>query len=420
GQGMANKILISEIAAPSGVTAEEDFSLSYKVTNNDTREIKNLQLNYEHTEAIVAKKNSRVYLDLAPGESKVVRVDLKAKKDVPEGTVHTYINAIVGADQSEKNVAREYVGIYFNTDDKMSKANRPKLIIEKYEYGGKVKAGEEFDLVLDIKNTSATQYTKNIKIILTSSDGVFTPVNSSSSLFIERIAPGATEQATMRYKAKSDASVQIYTVGVKMEYEDGDGKAFDAQNNPFSESENLSLYVVQDAVLSVNDPFINPEIYVGDRFDVDVQFYNEGKAKIRNLKVKIEGIAVRENSYYVGNFEPGQNDVFSVSLTAEEEGEVSGKFIFEFETPTGEMQTIEKEIMYYVMPAADRPQVNDHDPMKPMDDGTSQEDEKKTDWSLYAWIGAGILVAAVAVFVIISKNKKKKQSLKALEEMFDE
>lgn len=421
GAGAAShKIVISDIVAPSSVVEEQDFSVSYKVKNEGENAIKNLQINYEHTESFVAKKNSRVYVDLAPGESKDIRVDLKAKKGIQEGTVHTYINAMMEFEGAEKSIQKEYVGIYANVEDeKASRANRPKLIIQKYEYGGRVKAGEEFDLVLDIKNTSTAQYTKNIKLILTSADGTFTPVNSSSSLFIERIAPGDTAQVKMRYKAKADAGVQIYTVGVKMEYEDGDGKAFDAQNNPFSESENLSLYVVQEAVLSVNDPFINPEIFVGDRFDVDVQFYNEGKAKIRNLKVKIEGIPVRENSYYVGNFDPGQNDTFSVSLTAEQEGEVSGKFVFEFESPTGELQTIEKEIIYYVLPETDRPSITDEMGNIPGGDMEKPE-EKQTDWTLYMWIGAAVLVVALIIVITVIKNRKKKRNLKALEEMFDE
>lgn len=417
-----NKVTISDIVAPDSIEGEEDFFVSFNVRNDGQKELKNLQINYDHAGLFIAKKNSKVYIDLAPGETKSIQVDLKGKKDTAEGTAHNYISAIIEVDGAEKTIQKEYVGIYSKQekkDDKISQANRPKLIVQKYEYGDRVKAGEEFDLILDIKNTSATQYTKNIKIILTSSDGTFTPVNSSSSLFIEKIAPGEVAKAKMRYKSKADSAVQIYNIGVKMEYEDGDGKAFDAQNNPFSESETLSLYVVQDAVLSVNDPFINPEIYVGDRFDVDVQFYNEGKAKIRNLKVKIEGIPVRENSYYVGNFEPGQNDVFSVSLTAEEEGDVTGKFVFEFESPTGEIQTIEKEIYYYVLSASERPTENSGN-TDVGEVGRSQPEESKTDWSLYIWIAAGVLIFVLIIIIVIVKKRKKMRNLKALEEMFDE
>lgn len=421
GKGVeSHKIVISDIVAPSSVVEEQDFSVTFKVKNEGEKEIKDLQINFEHTESFVAKKNSRVYVDLAPGESKDIQVDLKVKKGIAEGTVHTYINATAELDGAAKSIQKEYVGIYANAkDDKVSRGNRPKLIIQKYEYGGRVKAGEEFDLVLDIKNTSTSQFTKNIKLIFTSSDGTFTPVNSSSSLFVDKIAPGDVAQVKMRYKTKVDADVQIYTVGVKMEYEDGDGKAFDAQNNPFSESENLSLYVVQEAILSVNDPFINPEIYVGDRFDVDVQFYNEGKVKIRNLKVKIEGIPVRENSYYVGNFDPGQNDTFSVSLTSEEEGDVTGKFVFEFESPTGEIQTIEKEISYYVLPASDRP-VDRNDGANVPGGDVEKPVENKANNSLYMWIVAAVLLVVLIIVIVVVKNRKKKRNLKALEEMFDE
>lgn len=418
---ISDEIKITDIKFPETVHAEQDFKVNFKVSSTASKELKKIRIDYDHTEAFVAKKNSRVYMDLKPGETKEVEVSLRAKKEIAEGTVHTYILAAIDTGGSEKTVAKEYVGIFAKAkeDEKISAANRPKLIVAKYEYGGKAKAGEDFDLVLHIKNTSETQYTKNIKVTLTSSDGVFTPINSSSSLFVESIAPGATAQAVMRYNTKADAAVKIYNVGVKMEYEDGEGKAFDAKNNPFSETEELSLYVVQDAVLSVNDAFINPEIFVGDRFDIDIPFYNEGKAKISNLKVKIEGVAVRENSYYVGNFEPGQNDTFSVSVSAEEEGEVNGKFIFEFESPTGEIETIEKEFSYYVRPASERPSRNNMPQQNP-EPSEEQPEQKPVDWLLIGGIAVAGLIVLFVVYRVVRKKRAQKQSLKALEEMFDE
>lgn len=421
-----DKIKITDIVAPETVLPEQEFDISYVVTNLSSVPVKKMFMAYEHPEGFIAKKNSRTYVDLLPGESKQVTMTMIAKKGIQDGTVHAFITAtlgIVGEDKvvTEKVVSKEYVGVYVyapEKDDKASASNRPKLIVEKYEYGGSAKAGEEFDLVLHIKNTSATQHTKNIKIVLSSSDGIFTPVNTSSSIFVNGIAPGETEKVVMRYKTKMDAAVQIYTVGVKMDYEDGEGKAFDAQNNPYSESENLSIQVVQDAVLSVNDPFINPEIYVGDRYDIDLQFYNEGKAKISNLKVRIEGIAVRENSYYVGNFDPGANDTFSVSLVAEEEGEVFGTFIFEFENPMGEIEKIEKEIQYYIMPAADRPK--DNSSVVPGMEDEQPAEENKIDWTLIAMIGGGVLAVILVAVVVVFKKRKRQQSIKELEEMFNE
>lgn len=423
-ENFVNKILISDLQIPEVVFPEKEFEITYTVTNQSSLALEKMLLSYEHPDSLIAKKNSRAYLDLLPGETKSVTMTMIPRKGTPEEMLHTYLTATVtfrtaeGA-KEEKEAAKEYVGVYVKgiDEDKLSTANRPKLIVAKYEYGGSAMAGKEFDLELHIKNTSETQHTKNIKVVLTS-DGTFTPVNTSSSIFIDAIGPGETKIAKIRYKTKLDAGVQIYSVGVKMDYEDGKGNAFDAKNNPFSETENLSLQVVQDAVLSIGDPFINPEIYVGDRYDIDVPFYNEGKAKISNLKVRIDGVAVRENSYYVGNFDPGQNDVFSVSLTAEEEGDVSAVFVFEFENPMGKVETIEKELNYYIMPASDRPSPSD-DGM-PISPEMQEPDSNPTDWTLIlSIVGGAVLAVAIAVIVLV-KRRKRMNHMKELQEMFDE
>ncbi len=416
----SNQITLSEISYPASVEQEKDFAIKYKVTNNTDRELKKVVVQYDHPDVLVAKKDSKVVIDLAPGETKEVSALMRVRKGTVENTYHTNLLAYVGG--SETPAAKEYVGIYVlpePDDSKVSKANRPKLIIESYEYGGSAKAGEEFELIMNVKNTSIAQYTKNIKIVL-SSDGTFTPVNSSSSIFVDSIAPGETKKVSIKLRTKADAAVQIYTIGVKMDYEDGEGKAFDAQNNPFTESENLSVQVIQDAVLSLNGPFMEPEMYVGDRYYIDVQYYNEGKARITNLKIKIEGVPVRENSSYIGNFDPGQNDNFSFAFTPEEEGEYSGKLIFEYQNPVGEIETKELEFSCFVLPASEKPQpdnggINPNIPENPDTDGTGA-----VNWTLILGIAGGVVLAAIIIAAVVAKNRKRAQSIKDLESAFEE
>lgn len=413
-----SQIVISDISYPSSVAQERDFEIKYKVTNKSDEDLSGVVVQYEFPETFVAKKDSKVVLDLKAGESREIAVLMRARKGTTENTYHTNLLAYLGG--SETPAVKEYVGIYVleEEDAKVSKANRPKLIVEDYEYGGSAKAGEEFELVMNIKNTSANQYTKNIKIVL-SSDGTFTPVNSSSSIFVDGIAPGETKRVGIKLRTKADAAVQIYKIGVKMDYEDGEGKAFDAQNNPFSESEDLSVQVIQDAILSLNGPFMAPTMYVGERYYINAQYYNEGKARVTNLKVKIEGVPVMENSSYIGNFEPGQSDEYSISFTPEEEGEFQGKLIFEYQNPVGEIEVKELDFSYFVLPASEKPAENLEGgdmpfPMQP------EEEASGTNWTLILGIALGVLVLAGIVAAFVAKNRKYARRMIELESMFEE
>ncbi len=415
----AGNLELVDVIYPAQVAEAQDFNVLYKIKNNSNKTLSGIVANFQYDNTVfVAKKDSKVFVEPIPaGETREVVVNMAARKDIANDTHHCYIVLKNGEAEKAPELLKEYVGIY--VDSTHGSGNRPKLIVEKYDYGKKAKAGEDFDLVLYIKNTSETQATKNIKISLTSADGVFVPVDSSSSLYIDYIGPGETKTATMRYKTKIDAEVKIYSVGVKMEYEDGNGKAFDAKNNPFSEEESLSLFVYQDTVLSVGDPMMDFEVYAGDSMNIDIEFYNEGRSKMTNLKVRVEGVPVRENSYYVGNFDAGQNDSFSITIDETEEGDYEGKFIFEYQNPMGEKGTKEVPFAYFVMPASEKPNPKQGE-MDMMPSVEDDEENKAIDWTMWGMIGGGALLLLIIVIVVIRKHKKKMQNLKELEDVLNE
>lgn len=422
-----NSVQIKEIKAPARVNPQEQFELSFKLKNESEKDIENITLVTAYSEeAFLAVDNSRIAVEkLAKGEEKTFKVLLQAKKDVKMETYHFFVTAnLPGNGEEMIQLDRKFASVFLYVNEKEKDEdtlNKPKLIVTHYEYGGRVLAGEEFDLVMDIKNTSTIQATKNIKIVTTSSDNVFIPVNSSNSTYVEYIGPGETKRISVRLKSKADASVQIYPVQVKMDYEDGQGRAQDSKNNPFSETETLSLSVYQIPVITAGDPIMDSMFYEGGKINIDIEFYNEGKTKVTNLKVKVEGVDAREMSYYVGNFEPGQRDTFSVQGNAGTQGDYTGKFIFEYQDLNGEPFTKEVEFSYYVGSAEKGGGMGGNDVPGGFDDiiipMPGMEEEQQTNWWLYGGIGVGAIALIVVAVAIIRKRKRRKQVLRDLEDM---
>ena len=410
-------LAIYDVKAPVSVKAGENYEVTFTAKNEGNTTIGTADLTYDYPEMFIAKSASKVVLkNLAPGASQTVTFKMMAKADTPTENYHTYIKATyvpVGGSSETADTIQEYVGIYVEgtTEDAGSK---PKLIIDNYEYGGDYAfAGQDYPLTLFIKNTSSSEGTKNIKVTLTSEDNVFTPVDSSSSFFIASIGPGQVYEHTIYLKTKIDASVKIYTITAKMQYEDSEGNAYDANKTPYEESEVLSVAVAQPVRLETADIIVPFEIYSGQPFYIEQEFYNMGKSTMYNMMVKLEGVETNEGSYFVGNFEAGKSEYFSAQAFAYELGTFEGKLVYTFEDALGTVSTLEKPFSYTVM---EMPAVDPGDGGFPVDPGLPVEEEKGIEpWKIAIAAGAVLLVAGL-IFRKIRKAKKLKKELEELDE----
>jgi len=410
-------LAIYDVKAPVSVKAGENYEVTFTAKNEGNTTIGTADLTYDYPEMFIAKSASKVVLkNLAPGASQTVTFKMMAKADTPTENYHTYIKATyvpVGGSSETADTIQEYVGIYVEgtTEDAGSK---PKLIIDNYEYGGDYAfAGQDYPLTLFIKNTSSSEGTKNIKVTLTSEDNVFTPVDSSSSFFIASIGPGQVYEHTIYLKTKIDASVKIYTITAKMQYEDSEGNAYDANKTPYEESEVLSVAVAQPVRLETADIIVPFEIYSGQPFYIEQEFYNMGKSTMYNMMVKLEGVETNEGSYFVGNFEAGKSEYFSAQAFAYELGTFEGKLVYTFEDALGTVSTLEKPFSYTVM---EMPVVDPGDGGIPVDPGLPVEEEKGIEpWKIAIAAGAVLLVAGL-IFRKIRKAKKLKKELEELDE----
>lgn len=412
------ELAIKNIKVPDVIVPNEAFEVSCELVNEGDILLEKAEASIEYPNEFTSKATSKkIVKNLKPGATSIVTFNLMAKSDTKSDSYSGYISVKYIADGDTEDSAQtiqDYVGLIV---DGSSGTSKPKLIIENYEYGGEhVLAGEPYNLKLFIKNTSTASATKNIKVTLTSEENVFTPVDSSSSFFIPKIGAGEIYEHNIQLKTKIDAAVKIYPLTIKMEYEDGKGNAYDAQEKPFEESESLSVAVAQPVRLETAELIIPFENYVGQPFYIEQEFYNMGKSIMYNTMVKLEGPESSSSSYFVGNFEAGRSEYYSAEAIANEEGTFEGKLIYTFEDALGNVSTHEEPFSYTVVGAPAFDEYGD------MNGGMGEEfpmEEPKSGLPVdKIVIGVIALVVIVGGFIFRKKRKKRKleMELEALDE----
>ena len=187
-----------------------------------------------------------------------------------------------------------------------------------------------------------------------------------------------------------------YFLNINMTYEDRSGNTYNA-------TDVISIPVMQETRLVVDDIIAPPELYAGMQNGVNVEFYNMGKTTLNNLRVSAEGDfdTMESTSYYVGNMESGRSDSYNFSFIPRGAGQMEGKLVFRYEDASGNEQLLEKEFSFEIM---DMPVWNDDFmPIEEFDEGQSS-----VPWYVILII---IVVVAVGVIVFLKKRRKKKMDL---------
>ncbi|HKL42562.1 MAG TPA: hypothetical protein VJ962_08295 [Clostridia bacterium] len=413
-------LVVSNLTYDREITTGRDLNITFDLENKGAIDFEKVEIELDYPSQMISKTPKKIILeDFQSGtQSKgnyTILVDEKVSSD--NYNFFVKVKAYPDASNSENFYTEEqYFGVFVKGG---SEKGRPKLIVDNYSFEGEnVLAGEEFPLKLFIKNTSDTQSVKNIKVSFSSADNVFMPVNASSSFFIDGIGSNQIHEKEIILKTKRDASVKSYNLTVKMEYEDSEGNAYDSEGMLYSESDDLSISVLQPIRLETSDIMLPNQFFVGTPANLEVEFYNMGRSSMNNMMVKAEGDFDLQNaSYFKGTFQEGGNDYFSTTIIPTKEGPAEGKIIFSFEDAIGNVSEIEETFTINAMPAAEMPQ-NDFGPggRPDMPNPNEMEDPNQGPNKLIL-IGLALLVGIIALVVFLKKRKKRK--LKKLMEFDD-
>lgn len=299
--------------------------------------------------------------------------------------------------------------------------SQPRIIVTGFETEpAEIYAGDIFTLTVHVKNTSADTAVNNVLFDLqaveggtetstgqiTNSYASFLPTSGSSSIYVERMPAGSSQDLKIEMQAKADLSQKPYVVTVKMKY-DTDLKA------DLTDEAKVSIPVKQESKYDSSTPEINPaSIMVGEQSNVMFQIYNTGKTTLYNVQVKFEADSVEGGDTFIGNLEPGATgnvDAMVTGIAATmDDGTVKAVITYEDDAGNQTRNELDVNIMVSDMPMDGG---MDMEPMMPEE----PEKEGPGAWAI-AGIVVGVLAAAGAAAAAVMKLRKKKKAAKLLAE----
>lgn len=407
------------------IKAGESSDIKIIAKNTSDSDIKNIKLDINIDGGLKFLTPYKIIIDNLPtNQEKSFVFKIHAPKSTEKGTYP--ITALVSSVNSSNSSIADISGVVVDRDAGSSSNSKPKIIIDKYDYGSDyIKAGSEFDVNVSFLNTSSNLSINNVKVQMESEEGVFVPVNATNSFFFKEIKPLQNATKTIRFKSKADAKVKLYTLTFKLEYEDETGKAYDEKGNLFTSTEIVTVNVKQDVRLEINQVKLPESLNVGNKSSLEVEYFNMGKAPLYNLIVKLEGdFDKTDTSSYVGNFESSKSEYFSTTITPTKEGVTKGKLIFEFEDETGEKLKKEKEFEFNAIQNTNEfaglndQTVENNNPNVPNE---SQNPSEAGGFNIISFILSPIVLAvlaliAIVVTIIVLKRKKAKRLQELMEE----
>ncbi len=383
---------ITNISIPSEVTGQSEFLLSFEVHNNNSADLKNVKINADIPEGLLNKTRSTFIESVIPaGSSKDYSISLFAEDGAKEKTYPIKISLSSGDSSNSGADVIQYASVYINGT---SGSKSPQLMVDSYSYGGtSVQAGDEFVLSLSLYNTSGSHTLSNIKVALSSEEGTFIPVNSSNSFYVDTLGKKERIDQYVHLSVKPDAEQQTTALNVKMSYEDGAGNAFESEDT-------ISIPVMQETRLEVDDIIAPPELYAMMQSYISVEFYNTGKTMLSNLRVSAEGDfdTMESTNYFVGNMESGKSDSYDFGFTPRQGGTMEGKIIFTYEDASGDEQILERPFSFQVM-----------EEMPVFDPGMMPDEAAAGGGSKLPWIIAAILALLAGGGVFAWKKIRKKK-----------
>ncbi len=273
-------------------------------------------------------------------------------------------------------------------------------------------AGETFDVVLTLRNTSEDMYLQNLQLSYTSEEDALRPVSGTNIEYIDRIDAGAIQEQRLKVTAKPDLENSSVKLDVAIDFED---KKLNAQTATLS----ALINVKQVQRIELDDPTLpTGEVLAGDTYEVSMGVFNMGKTMAYNVKVT----AVPENkenvsagtSYYIGNMDPGASKVAELSMVPLLEGEYKADLVVTYETVDGKPTELKKPLTFSVTPVDSM----EYDNMDTSEWGNEPIEPEKPSamaimamlpWQIYA--GAGALIVLLIAMLGVSARKRRMREL---------
>lgn len=369
--------------------------------------------------------------DMESGQMVTVPYSMMVRENVKSGffPIHYLVTyrEEEGGEFSEPVDKVFYVRVKGKDDDELSAdageqdRTKARIIVDSFEtIPAEIYAGQPFELRVRMKNASSDVAASNIMFTFASEEventPIFTSESGSTSVVVNNMAPGATADLSMVFKAAPTAEQKSYRMTIQEQYDSPEFKNA-------KEEVKIALPVKQEPRLNTSTIDVMPDaIEVGSETNVMFGINNTGKVILYNVMARFEADSIQSADAYVGNIKPGETGNVDTMLTAiaptTDDGKV--KIIISYEDENGVVSETEKEMLLNVSEAFSD---DGMDGMDGMDNGMDADADAAQAGGA-GRIAPMLVIAAlvgVGVGVVVWKRKKKKiAEEKALEGELEE
>ena len=215
----------------------------------------------------------------------------------------------------------------------------PHIIVSQYDYGGtQVSAGNTIDLQLTFSNTSRHYDLDNIIMKITTGDG-FAITSSSNTYYFDSLNVNEDITKTISLQASPSAEAQSYPINIEFSFQ----YIANDQRVSGTSSESISIPVTQLDRFSVDEIQTPTSIYVGDEYEISVNFVNLGKNIVYNVTAQLEGNMQNSGERnFIGNVASGTEDSADFYVTPTEAGMLEGQIVISYEDSNMNVKQVAK------------------------------------------------------------------------------
>ena len=365
--------------------------------------------------------------DMEPGQMVTVPYSMMVREDVKSGffPIHYLVTyrEEEGGEFSEPVDKVFYVRVKGKDDDELSAdageqdRTKARIIVDSFEtIPAEIYAGQPFELRVRMKNASSDVAASNIMFTFASEEventPIFTSESGSTSVVVNNMAPGATADLSMVFKAAPTAEQKSYRMTIQEQYDSPEFKNA-------KEEVKIALPVKQEPRLNTSTIDVMPDaIEVGSETNVMFGINNTGKVILYNVMARFEADSIQSADAYVGNIKPGETGNVDTMPTAiaptTDDGKV--KIIISYEDENGVVSETEKEMLLNGSEAVSDDGMDGMDGMDNGMDADADAAQAGGAGRIAPMLVIAALVGAVAGVVVWKRKKKKIGEEKALED----
>lgn len=246
-----------------------------------------------------------------------------------------------------------------------------------------VKAGEDFEAIVTLKNTSTTKSVQNMVVTVSVPSSDFELKNESNTIFVGNLGCGKTTDISLIVHVSKSVIDGNYPFEVAVNYDD-------PKANTLSSSGVFQVTVEQSLSVKLTMPGVQKEMTVGDTIPMTFQVMNLGRSSIYNVRcdVACNGLSQTKTAF-IGNMEGGTAgegtlNLFVLPMEGDQAyGKTSGIVTLTYEDSFGNEQSQEFPFETTIM---EKPEIF-------VDQQTQeQEQERAAQWWSSILVIAGIIL----------------------------